>query len=189
MNIKEAWRKSLNYLKKDTWDSWVVSLILVFVFIKFIFFPLLSLATGSSLPLVVVESCSMYHGENFDDWWFQNAAWYEQKGIQKSDFLEYSFKNGLNKGDIILTWGNSDYKKGDIIIFQASTVYPLIHRLISDEKISTKGDHNLGQLPVEENIPEERIIGKAIAKIPLVGWLKLIFFEPFKPENQRGLCK
>ena len=189
MKSKETLKKAWDYLKRDTWDSWLVSLVLVFIFIKFIFFPLLSLLMGSSLPLVVVESCSMYHSSSFDDWWFQNGIWYEENKISKSDFLSYPLKNGLNKGDIILTWGRTDYKKGDIIIFEASTTYPLIHRIISDKEISTKGDHNLGQLPIEKDISNERIIGKAIARIPLLGWLKLIFFEPFKPENQRGLCR
>lgn len=190
MKIKEIFKKIWSYLKKDTWDSWLVSLIIVFLAVKFVFFPLLSIITGSPLPLVVVESCSMYHSSsNFDEWWFQNGAWYEENDISKEDFLEYPFKNGLNKGDIILTWGHSAYNKGDIIIFNAKTTYPLIHRIISDKDISTKGDHNLGQLSVEKYIEKEQLIGKASAKIPLLGWLKLIFFEPFKPENQRGLCK
>jgi len=188
MKSKGAWGKAIDYLKRDTWDSWLVSLVLVFVFIKFIFFPFLSLASGSALPLVVVESCSMYHGTNFDNWWDNNFKWYEQKGISKSEFSEYGFKNGLNKGDIILTWGYSALKKGDIIIFNAQTQYPLIHRIISEGEISTKGDHNLGQLSVENGIPKDKVIGKAIAKIPYLGWLKLMFFEPFKPKEQRGLC-
>lgn len=186
---KNIFRQSWEYLKKDSWDSWLVSLALVFLFIKFIFFPLLSLLTGTPLPLVVVESCSMYHETNFDDWWYRNAAWYEAKNITKDEFLSYPSKNGLNKGDIILTWGYSDYKKGDIIIFAAPTKYPLIHRIIQESPISTKGDHNLGQLEAERAIPREDIIGKAVLKIPLLGWLKLIFFEPFKPEGQRGLCQ
>ena len=188
MKIRVVFKRFVNYLKKDTWDSWLVCLILVFVFIKFIFFPLLSLITGSSLPLVVVESCSMYHEANFDDWWFQNSAWYGQMGINKSDFESYPFKTGLNKGDIIITWDYGKFKKGDIIIFSAPTQYPLIHRIISDKKLTTKGDHNPGQLDIEKEISEEQVIGKAVARIPLVGWLKLIFFEPFKPANERGLC-
>ncbi|MEM4259567.1 MAG: hypothetical protein QXS38_02305 [Candidatus Pacearchaeota archaeon] len=189
MKIKEISRKIVDYLKKDTWDSWLISLILVFLFIKFIFFPLLSLITGTSLPLVVVESCSMYHDGNFDDWWFKNAAWYEENNISKLDFANYPFKNGLNKGDIIITWGYSPYRKGDIIIFSAPTKYPLIHRMISDKTISTKGDHNPGQLEVEKTIPNEKVIGKAIARIPALGWIKLIFFEPFKQNGQRGFCQ
>ena len=189
MKIKEVWKKSIAYLKKDSWDSWLVSLVLVFIFIKFIFFPLLTLITSSSLPLVVVESCSMYHETNFDDWWNQNSELYKQYNISKEEFIDYSFKRGLNKGDIIITWGRGEYKKGDIIIFSAQTKYPLIHRIISDGKISTKGDHNPGQLSIEKEISENQIIGKAVAKIPLIGWLKLIFFEPFKSQEERGLCR
>lgn len=188
MNIKKILSNIWEYLKRDTWDSWLVSLILVFVFIKFIFFPLLALATGTSLPLVVIESCSMYHETNFDDWWFKNAAWYESKNISKSDFLDYPFTEGLNKGDIIITWGYSAYKKGDVIIFKATTKYPLIHRIVSDERISTKGDHNSDQLDIERDISKEQLVGKAILRIPALGWLKLIFFEPFKPAGQRGFC-
>ncbi len=188
--VKEIIRRSKDFLaREDSLDSWLVSLVIVFLFIKFIFFPLLSLATGTSLPLVVVESCSMYHETNFDDWWFRNAAWYESKNITKEDFLSYSSTNGLNKGDIILTWGYSDYKKGDIIIFAAPTKYPLIHRIIQENPLSTKGDHNLGQLDVEKNIPKSDVIGKEALRIPALGWLKLIFFEPFKPEGQRGFCQ
>src|SRR3989344_3610592 len=188
MKIKEVFKKIINYLKKDTWDSWLVSLLLVFVFIKFIFFPLLSLLTGSPLPLVVVESFSMYHSSNFEDWWANNSAWYEQNKISKQEFEEYSFKNGLNKGDIIITWGHSEYKRGDVIIFRAPAKYPLIHRIISENEISTKGDHNPAQLEIEKSISQDKIIGKAALKIPLLGWLKLIFFEPFKAKEQRGFC-
>jgi signal peptidase I len=187
--IKEASGKIWNYLKKDTWDSWLVSLVLVFIFIKFIFFPLLSLITGTPLPLVVIESCSMYHPDKFDDWWYRNAVWYESKGISKEDFESYRFKNGLNKGDIIITWGHADYREGDVIIFTAGTQYPIIHRLISNSKLTTKGDNNPSQLEIERNIESEQVLGKSIFRIPLVGWLKLIFFEPFKPAEERGLCR
>lgn len=195
MYIKERIINFWEFLKKDTWQSWIVSIILVVIGIKFIFFPLLSFITGASLPLVVVESCSMYHESDFEDWWSKNAAWYKSKEIGKSDFESFSLKNGLNKGDIVFVWGNSDYKKGDIIIFLANSEavakYPIIHRIVSKNPISTKGDHNNNQLTIdnnsqkidETNISEERIIGKAAGKIPLIGWIKLIFF------NQTGFCR
>ena len=189
MNVKEAVKKAWEYLKKDTWDSWLVSIILVVIFIKFVFFPILSLITAASLPLVVVESCSMYHEADYPEWWAKSAAWYENNGLTRADFDSFSFQGGLNKGDIIITWGRAEYKKGDVIIYSAPTKYPIIHRIISDEKIATKGDHNPSQLYFEEEISKEQIIGKAIARIPLAGWLKLIFFEPFRPSEQRGFCK
>lgn len=188
-SAKGAIGKVWDYLKKDTWDSWIVSIILVFILIKFVFFPSMSLITGTPLPMVIVESCSMYHGTNFEEWWSRNAVWYESRGINKSEFESYPFHNGLNKGDIILAWGHSDYQKGDIIIFSAPTQYPLIHRLISNQSLSTKGDHNLDQLDFEKEISQNQLIGKSAFRIPLLGWIKLVFFEPFRAPEQRGLCK
>ncbi len=187
------------YLKRDTWDSWLVSIILVFVVIKFVFFPGLSLITGTSLPLVVIESCSMYHGTNFDDWWFSNGVWYENNDISKEEFLKFSAKNGMNKGDIIITWGRGGENLGNVIIFKpvnSAAKYPIIHRVVKENPLATKGDHNLQQLTPNNNlqnidetsISQEQVIGKSVFRIPLVGWIKLIFFEPFKSPEQRGLC-
>ena len=189
MNLKIELKKFWRFLKQDTWQSWLVSVILIIVFIKLIFFPTLSFITGAPLPLVVVESCSMYHESNFEEWWNKNQAWYESVKINKTEFESFSFKNGLNKGDIIFVLGKNNYKGGDIIIFEAQTKYPLIHRIIEKEPISTKGDHNTQQLSIEQNIKDKAILGKAALRIPLLGWIKLIFFEPFRPEQQRGLCK
>mgnify|MGYP001568102894 CR=1 FL=1 len=186
MNIlKKFW----NYLHQDSWHSWLVSIIIIIILIKFIFFPILSLITGSPLPLVVVESCSMYHESSFDSWWEKNAPWYESKSIFKKDFSSFPIKNGLNKGDIVLLWGRSTNKIGNIIIFEANTQHPLIHRVISLSPLSTKGDHNSDQLQIEKDISQNAVIGKAIAKIPLIGWVKLIFFEPLKSPDQRGFCR
>jgi signal peptidase I len=195
--LKKFW----TYLKKDTWDSWLVSLVLIIILIRFIVFPILSLLTGSALPLVVVESCSMYHSQNFESWWEQNSAYYESLGIKKSEFENFPQYSGLNKGDILLITSSEEYKKGDIIIFQpnpdATSLTPIIHRIIKENPIGTKGDNNPKQLISgnnindidETNIPESRIIGKTAFKVlPFVGWIKLIFFEPFKPEYQRGFC-
>ncbi len=196
MHIKETLKKFWKFLQEDSWQSWTVSIILVIVLVRGIFFPILSFATGASLPLVVVESCSMYHETNFEQWWEANAQWYESKGISKEEFKLFIFKKGLNKGDIIFVWGKSDYKIGDILIFNAQTAHPLIHRIISETPLSTKGDHNPEQLTKENNaqgineinIDKKTIIGKAVGRIPLLGWAKLIFFEPFRPPSERGFC-
>ena len=204
MAFKQSLKKFWDFLQEDNWKSWIVSLILLVVLIKFIFFPALSLVTSSSLPLVVVESCSMYHQSSFDDFWLLSNGWYENRNISKIQFKEFSFKNGLNKGDIIFVWGRSEYKKGDIIIFEpnieATAKYPVIHRIVTANPYGTKGDNpltNRGQLTKHNNpqnidetsIPKENIIGKATFKIPLLGWVKLIFLEPFRSSEQRGFCK
>jgi hypothetical protein len=197
MSIKEALRKFWKFLQEDSWPSWIVSIILVIILVRGVFFPILSFATGATLPLVVIESCSMYHETNFEQWWENNAKWYESKGISKEEFRSFIFKGGLNKGDIMLVWGKSEYKIGDILIFNAQTSHPLIHRIVSETPLSTKGDHNSEQLTKENNlqginevnINKNTIIGKAVGRIPLLGWAKLIFFEPFKSKSERGFCK
>lgn len=189
MTLKENLKKFWAFLKEDSWQSLLVSIVLAVILIKFIFFPLLTFVTGSPLPLVVVESCSMYHESGFNSWWDQNSAWYEKNGITKSDFLSYNFNSGLNKGDIIVVWGKSEYKKGDIIIFNAPTKYPIIHRLVSLDPLQTKGDHNFQQIAgIEDNIDQNKVIGKAVFRIPFLGWVKLFFYEPFKSQDKRGFC-
>lgn len=184
-SLKKFW----HFLKKDTWQSWIVSLILAFVFIKFIFFPLLSFIFATPLPLVVVESCSMYHPDDFDSWWDRNGAWYEDRRISLQEFGEFSFRNGLNKGDIILVGGRGGYNIGDVLIFNSQYRYPLIHRIVKDDPYETKGDNNFAQLPGETGIGEDQFVGKAIGRVPGLGWIKLIFFEGSKPREQRGFCK
>lgn len=190
-------QKFWHFLQQDTWQAWLASLVLIVIIIKFVFFPLLSLAAGTSLPLVVVESCSMFHSSSFDSWWLGNAAWYEEHNISLADFQKFSLKNGLSKGDIILV-KKRPIKQGSIIIFQpdTKTTYPIIHRVISENPLGTKGDNNPEQLSSANNIQrvdetsidKNKIIGTAFGKIPALGWVKLIFFEPLKQPGQRGFC-
>ena len=180
--------KTWDYLKKDTWDSWLVSLVLIIIVIRFLIFPALSIATQTPLPIVVVESCSMYHSQGLDKWWEENSFWYDENDVTKSEFSDFSLKNGLNKGDIVFVWGRGSYEKGDIIIFEANTRNPIIHRIMEEDPISTKGDNNPSQIAFEQNIDENKIIGKAVGKIPLIGWIKLIFFE-FSKENSKKVLK
>jgi hypothetical protein len=161
--------------------SWLVDFILAFVLIKFVFFPALSLIFASPLPMVIVESSSMVHNGNFDEWWQDSGSWYEQNGISKEQFKEWSFENGMNKGDIIVVQGEKEYEKGDIVIFRVSSQStPIIHRIVSTgDFYSTKGDNNQYQLAAEKTIAKNQVLGKAIAKIPYLGWIKLIVFNPF----------
>jgi len=181
--------------------SWIVFLILIFVFIKFIFFPFLSLITGTSLPLAIVESCSMYHNQKLDAWWTENSQWYENKNITKQEFENYPLKNGFTKGDIFVILGTSKEKLkiGDTIIFNSGiNNRPIIHRVVSINPLQTKGDNNFAQFTKDNNneqideinISKEQIIGKVTKiKIPLIGWIKLIFYEPFRDEKSKGFCK
>ena len=187
--------------KDDSLKGWVFSIVFLFIFIKFIFFPGLSFVTGTSLPLAIVESCSMYHKGNllsdFDAWFARHEDKYAELAINESDFKDFPMKNGFNKGDILFVIGANPKKleMGDIIIFNANQRNPVIHRIIDIKNVngerifSTIGDNNNGQLEFEDRITEEMLVGKAVFKVvPYFGWLKLVFFEGQKPLEEKGLC-
>ncbi len=189
--ISEFLKEVSSFLKKDSWPSFFVTLILAFVLIKFIFFPGLSFLTGTELPLVIVESCSMYHHEpGFENTFLSSV--YEDYGLSIEDSKNWIFQNGFSKGDVIFVVGANNINVGDVIVFNGGSRYPLIHRVVSSgNSYSTKGDNyitNHNQLSSEKNIRKSQIIGKALFKVPFIGWAKLIFFEFNKPLDNRGLC-
>lgn len=201
--LGEWWKKFWNLLwKDDSLKGWVFSLIFMFVFIKFILFPALSLVTGTALPLAIVESCSMYHKGNvfssFGNWWERHDEKYFQLNITESEFKNFAFKRGFSKGDIlfIIKANPEKLKVGDIIIFEAGQKNPIIHRIMGVKEengkyiFSTIGDNNNGQLSFEGEIDESRLMGKAIFRIvPYFGWAKLVFFENARPFEERGFCE
>ncbi len=223
--IKKAWKWIWH---SNSILSWIVALLLMFIFVKFIFFPGLSLITGSSLPLAGVESSSMEHvatkyckqfssynecltysdnyeicgnsfqtkkSFNFDNYWGECGNWYDTNNITKSEFSDFYFKNGFRKGDIMFVWGRFTPKVGDVIVFKPNkeslAPNPIIHRIVKIENIngqiiiSTKGDHNEKQLHLNNNayrtdetrITQEQVIGKAVFRIPYLGWVKLGFVK------------
>lgn len=205
-SFKNFWKKFWYLLwKDDSWKGWLFSIVFLFIFIKFIFFPGLSWITGTQLPLAIVESCSMYHQggtwplTNYNEWWISHEEKYSQFNLDSNQFSEFKMHNGFNKGDILFITGakSEKIKIGDIIIFIAPTKNPVIHRVIAirtdsltDKRIfSTEGDNNNGQLSFENDIQENQILGKAQFKIaPYLGWVKLIFFDAQKSAQERGFC-
>lgn len=187
--------------KDDSFKGWILSILFIFIFIKFIFFPILSFATGTALPLAIVESCSMYHDgpfPNFDEWWESHEGKYAPFIINDLDFKDFIFTNGFNKGDIlfVIKANPETLEVGDIIIFNGGINHPIIHRIIyikeenGERTFSTIGDNNHAQIPFEKSIKESQLVGKALFKVtPFVGWGKLIFFEHQKSSSERGFCK
>lgn len=172
-------KKTWNWIwKSNSIWSWIVALILIYIFIKFIFFPGLSLATGTVLPLAGVESSSMDHQivkddfgflslcgniytkserKNivFNEYWEICGDWYEKREITKKEFKDFPMKNGFKKGDIVIVWGRFEPEVGDIIIFKANpesiAPRPIVHRVVNSDPLQTKGDHNEQQLSVSNN--------------------------------------
>ncbi|MFH1359360.1 MAG: hypothetical protein ABIH37_05720 [archaeon] len=178
-NIIKYWKWIWN---SDSFLSWIVALVIIFVFVKFLFFPGLGFIMGTSLPLAGVESSSMDHQivkddfgrlglcgpenekfrVNFNRYWDICGNWYEDKGITKEEFDDFPLSNGFSKGDILIVWGRFTPEIGDIIIFkpnlESRAPRPIVHRIVSvtdegGEKIyATKGDHNEKQLSASNNL-------------------------------------
>jgi signal peptidase I len=82
------------------------------------------------------------------------------------------------KGDMMIVYGDKDVSVGDIIVFDApDRKYPIIHRIygMNNGEIKTKGDHN--QYVDPWIIYSKNLHGKAIIKVPLLGWVKILFTE------------
>jgi len=190
---KSAIIRFWKFLHKDSWASFFVTLLLAFVVIKWMFFPGLSFLTGTSLPLVIVESCSMYHHDGGFGEIFSRSEVYEENGIELEETDFWDFPGGFSKGDVIFVVGVKKPDVGDVVIFNTGAVHPLIHRVVevNDETFGTKGDNyktNSNQLSSEKKITEEQLVGKALFRIPAIGWAKLIFFEAGRSPHNRGLC-
>ena len=192
MNIKAIWKKIWHFLWKENsiW-SWLADIALILIIAQFIFFPLMSLIFATPLPFVIIESNSMHHSDSFDKWYVEFGNWYTSNGITLQDMEEWSYRNGLDKGDLMAIIGKDyeDYKVGDIIIFKTKIQdTPVIHRIVAIEEknnefiFSTKGDNNQGQISflgfnVEKEIKQEQVLGTAVFRVPWLGWVKLVPVE------------
>jgi hypothetical protein len=135
----------------------------------------------------------MEHRGDFDAWWgegrccrdsctvkYSQSELYAKFGIPKEEFEKYPFRNGFDKGDLMILISPKALKKGDIAVFTTATSGdPVIHRIIANTTvngrayITTKGDFNCDLHPFELEIPREAVLGKAAVRIPLLGWIKI----------------
>ena len=199
---KKTWKF---FWKDDSVWSWIANIIVAFLVIRFILYPVLGILLGTSFPIVAVVSESMEHGlhndmlcgrqftdfhESFDSYWQVCGEWYEQQGITAEQFQKFTFANGFNKGDVIILWRPNNLAVGDVLVFQGGKPQPIIHRIVKvfeeDGKTyyQTKGDHNSdsdSRYIQETKISEERVYGKGILRIPYLGWLKILFVDAVRP--------
>ena len=187
---KKTWKKVWYFIWEDNsiW-SWIVNIVLAFILIKFIVYPGLGLFLHTTHPVVAVVSESMEHNNGFDDWWSKSGKWYIANGISKEDFGNFPLKNGFNKGDIMVLKGKKaeNIEIGDVVVFWSAKRDPIIHRVVKRWQengfyyFQTKGDHNQDSIrsPAldETRISEEQIVGNAVLKIPVLGYIKIWFVE------------
>lgn len=184
--IKEHVKTAYNFVfKEDSVPATITFVVLSLLFIWFIFFPTLSLITGTELPIVVVISSSMSQS----DTWPEQVAYcdtgictqrdyYEERSMWE-DFSSYPLSNGFNRGDIILSVGPSNIERGDVVIFDSpQSSHPVIHRVIENNngEYVTKGDNN--PEPNEEigetSLSENSIVANAKIRVPYLGYIKLL---------------
>lgn len=116
---------------------------------------------------------------NFDEYYDLCGEWYEKNtDTTKEAFREFKFKNGFNKGDIMVLARAKDIEAGDIIVFYVEhRADPIIHRVIevTEKGYTTKGDHNHDSAGFEKDIEKDKVIGRAVMRVPLLGWIKIGF--------------
>lgn len=181
--LKRFWR----FLGEDSILSWVVSIALAFVIIKYLVYPGLGLLLGTSFPIVAVVSESMEQPGSFDDWWAVHEDFYLQQQITKQQFREFPFSNGFNKGDIMILRGapHERVARGDVLVFWSGKPYPIIHRVVKVDVhpqsgeifYETKGDNNRDQVVDfyldETRILPEQVVGKAVGRVPYLGYVRV----------------
>ncbi len=182
--VKEFLKKAWYFIwHEDSWLSWIANLILAFLLVKFIIYPLIGALLGTGFPLVAVVSSSMEHNTGFDDWWNENKEFYEARNMT---FNDYKFTNGFNKGDIMILKGvqPKDIKIGDVVVYENNfNKNPIIHRVIEIKQkegkyyFMTKGDNNFGSDPLEVSEDQVKNTGKAVFRLPLLGWVKILFMN------------
>ncbi|MEK6983808.1 MAG: signal peptidase I [Nanoarchaeota archaeon] len=173
----------------------IVSLVLMIfssIINKFILFPLLGSFLNTSHPVVAFVSESMTHDENFDDWWTNAGNWYSNAGIDKNKFSIFPYKNGINKGDLLIIKGANydEIQIGDLIVFWSTRKDPIMHRVTKKweeneiQYFETKGDnHKTNPIPIrsaildETKISYDQVIGRVSKTIPKIGWVKIKYAE------------
>ena len=184
--LKKIW----NFIWHDNsvW-SWLVNVILAFVLVKFVIYPGLGFLLHTTHPVVAVMSSSMEHNGDFNTWWEEKGRWYEDNNLNIEDIKKWSFKNGFNKGDIMVLKGVKfeNIEVGEVVVYNANRAEPIIHRVVKKERdyLQTKGDNNNGLIDFEERVEGKQIIGKAVFRLPLLGWVKIGFVNF---QNRTRVC-
>ncbi|TXT61230.1 MAG: hypothetical protein BAJALOKI2v1_40022 [Promethearchaeota archaeon] len=144
----------------------LISVILIFTafFGSFIIYFSMQVGLNTESPMVVVVSGSM------------------EPTILKGDLLIVKGEDPNN-----IKSGSIQNKTGDVIVYDARGLWasapndPIVHRIV-DKRLEngtwyflTKGDANLSPDPAW--VPENRIIGVVVGRIPLLGWVKIFLTE------------
>ena len=153
-SLKKFW----NYIwYDDSFMSYVLNFVFAFLFIKFLFFPVIGFALNNDFPIVAIVSGSMEHKIvdnrvcdvyvkdikneklSIDSWWEYCGNYYVKNyNLTLDDFEDYDYKNGLNVGDVMILYGKSpeNIEVGEVLVFEPQNRVwyeshgPVIHRIV-----------------------------------------------------------
>lgn len=177
--------KALRMLKKFlrwVWygksaSSYIAFVLLAYVSLKYVAFPLF-LGVFQLNDVVAVLSGSMHHEQGIINLTYNQ--WLDFYGYNKSDYMSWSFQDGMNVGDVV-TVHPGNISVGDVVVYFHGRDM-IIHRVINKTEmngetyITTKGDANPDSMSFEVNIPLSQVVGRAGVKIPILGWPRVILY-------------
>lgn len=108
-----------------------------------------------------------------------------QTDVPLTGIMSGSMEPNYYKGDMLVIAGTGRYTVGDVVVYDTpNQPLPVIHRIITenpDGTFVTKGDNNLmddiaGNI-APGPISADKIHGKALVKLPLLGWVKVLFMR------------
>ncbi len=184
-SINDFLKKIWHFLwKEESLESYIAFIVVVFLFLRFAFFPTFLFVTGYSDVAAVVSS-SMERNELTEHTFYR---WLEQNDFDMEEVEEWPFLEGLDIGDVIFVRKvePEDIQVGDVVLFYDGRKQ-IVHRVIFIEEdgdqyyYTTKGDANLRISEYETNISYELIRGKLVGKVPYLGYPRAIisYIIPF----------
>lgn len=210
---KDIIKSYIHYIfKGDDFISHLLFFIVLFVGFKFLLIPLIGFILNTSYPMTAIVSesmeqdldsrvCGKVPSKNATYWQTCGAYYKKNFNITQDEFNSFPYRNGMNRGDVIIVYGKSpsSINEGDIILFKGqdkiqlpngeveSRFYlnygPIIHRVVDIKRqnetlyYTTKGDNNMQTVKYEKNIPQEDVIGVAVFRIPYLGIINYFAYE------------
>ncbi len=172
-------RKNIVFLKKEVLKE-LIKIIVIVVAVKI--FITYCLPLFGIQDITVIGSESMIHG---------NTWKIKFKTVFNNTFPKhFPFKDGLYPGDIVVVIKVGDpcidIKKYDVIQFEVNRNTRIIHRVIKRIYLNnntcyfaTQGDNNIGSLPWEVKIEKDKIRGKVVLRIPVIGYPRYLIYKIF----------
>ncbi len=186
MGIKEKVKKILYItFKEESVEGYILFFLFAIILFKWIIPFFSSIFLGTDMPIYVIVTESMEHKDK-ERIKYTFYKFFQDRNISIDDF---PFKNGLNRGDVVIVVGRDPrkIKVGDVVVYHPKySKAVLLHRVIEKHcngkcYFTMKGDNNPFPLNYsflsEVNVPEDNIKGVVIFRIPYLGIPKVLLVD------------